>query len=326
MPAEFEPHAATWLAWPHNPETWPDCLGAAEREFSELVAALLTSEPVHVLAQSEAHRDHVAKQIRGVAEIHIVPSDDSWLRDIGPTFVRDAEELVALDWTFNSWGGKYPPWEADDAVASAVAALAGTRCLRSELVLEGGSLEVDGRGTLLATRSSLLDPKRNAALTHVELERSLASLLGVQHVIWLEAELAGDDTDSHIDNIARFVAPGRVVYARETNESDANYEALTTMKRALEAARDAHGRALELVPLPMPPALEADGSRLPASYANFYIANRVVCVPAFQAPSDRQALSILTALFPGREVVAVPARALVRGLGTLHCLTQQQPR
>jgi len=317
MPAEFEPHAATWLAWPHNPETWPDCLEAAEREFAKLVAELITSEPVHVLAQNEAHRDHVAKQIRGGAEIHIVPSDDSWMRDIGPTFVRDADELVALDWTFNSWGGKYPPWERDDAVASAVAALAGTRCLRPELVLEGGSLEVDGRGTLLATRSSLLDPKRNAALGQAELERTLGMLLGVQHVIWLEAQLAGDDTDAHIDNIARFVAPNRVAYAHDP--------ALAGVEHSLRAARDAHGQTLDLVPLPMPPRIETDDGPLPASYANFYIANRIVCVPQFEEATDREALSILSELFPDRDVLGIPSRSLVRGLGSLHCLTQQQP-
>ena len=326
MPAEFERHAATWLCWPHNAETWPGCLEQAEREFAVLVETLAESEPVHVLVQDESHAERVAARLNVFAALHQVESDDSWMRDIGPTFVREPDgELLALDWTFNSWGGKYPPWLRDDAVAGRVAELAGVPSLRPGLVLEGGALEVDGEGTLLAVESSLLGAARNPDWTREALERRLGELLGVEQVVWLEASLAGDDTDGHVDNIARFVAPGCVVCACEPDASDPNHTSLADCQERLRAAHDARGRRLELVELPMPPAQHADGERLPASYANFYIANRVVLVPEFGAPSDRDALERLTKLFPERRVVGVPARTLLRGLGTLHCLTQQQP-
>ena len=326
MPAEFEPHAATWVAWPHNPETWPGCLEQARQEFAELVAVLASSEAVHVLVQDERARASVARGVTAGVELHVVSSDDSWMRDIGPTFVHgDGGELVAIDWTFNSWGGKYPPWERDDRVAQAVAELAGVRRVRADLVLEGGALEVDGEGTLLATRSSLLGPTRNPGLDAGALEERLHELLGAECVVWLDAELAGDDTAGHIDNVARFVRPGVVVAARETAVGDANHAALATVGRALRGARDARGRRLELLDLPMPPPLFAGDARLPASYANFYVANRVVALPVFGADADGEAQKRLAELFPEREVVGVPSRALVRGLGAIHCLTQQQP-
>ena len=327
MPAEYEPHAATWLVWPHNPETWPGCLAEAEAEYAELVRALAASEPVHILVQSQRHRDAVARRLPAPARLHIVQSDDSWMRDIGPTFVECAAGgLIALDWTFNSWGGKYPPWSRDDGVAARVAVLAGARQLRPGLVVEGGSLETDGEGTLLATRSSLVDPRRNPGLGQAALEARLAPLLGIERFVWLDAELAGDDTDAHIDNIARFVAPGRVVCAQETRRSDPNHAPLEACWRALGEASDARGRGLERIALPMPAPQTSGGLRLPASHANFYVANRAVLVPTFGGASDREALTVLGALFPGRDAIGISARTLVRGLGTLHCLTQQQPR
>ena len=325
MPAEWETHAATWLAWPHNPDTWPGCLEQAEREFAALVDALAESEPVHLLVPSEAHGRRAASLLHAAVTLHRVPLDDSWMRDIGPTFVRQEDRLLAIDWTFDSWGGKYPPWQRDDAVAARVAALAGAPLLRPGLVLEGGALEVDGEGTLLATESSVLDPKRNPGVGRETLEARLRELLGVERVIWLEAGLAGDDTGGHVDNIARFVAPARVVCSSEPDAGDANHAGLLSCLERLRAARDARGRRLEVSELPLPPASCADGERLPASYSNFYIANRVVVVPQFGAPADRHALEVLAPLFPERRVVGVSARALVRGLGTLHCLTQQQP-
>ena len=326
MPAEFEPHAATWLSWPHNPETWPGCLGRAQEEFAELVAALASHETVHVLAQDEDARGRVARRLPAGVELHALASDDSWMRDIGPTFVHaDDGALVALDWTFNAWGGKYPPWQRDDRVAAAVAELAGARRVRPELVLEGGALEVDGEGTLLATRSSLLGPTRNPGLDPAALEARLRELLGVERVLWLDAELDGDDTDGHIDNIARFVRPGVVVAARETDPTDPNHAPLLAVGPARRGAADPGGRPHELIDQPLPPPLRADDQRLPASYANFYVANATVVLPAFGTDTDREAQKTLAGLFPDREVVAVPSRTLVRGLGALHCLTQQQP-
>jgi len=331
MPAEWEPHAATWVAWPHAETTWPGCLGDAEREFETLVSALARSERVELIAQTESHAElltaRLAELVRaGSVRLHVMRTDDVWVRDIGPTFVRDgARALVAIDWTFNAWGGKYAPWDRDDAVAARIASLCGVTRERPELVVEGGALEVDGDGTLLATEPTLLDPKRNPGISRESLEKRLGELLGVRHVIWLGAGIEGDDTDGHIDDLARFVAPGVVVCAREPDPSDPNHAPLEACRAALRAAKDARGRALQVIDLPMPPALCSGPDRLPASYANFYVANRELLVPTFGESSDVAALDILRPLFPGREVVGIPSRALVRGLGAVHCLTQQQP-
>jgi agmatine deiminase len=331
MPAEWEPHAATWVAWPHAETTWPGCLPDAEREFETLVRALARSERVELVAQTESHAALLAERLgmlvrSGGVRLHVIRTDDVWMRDIGPTFVRDAAGgMVAIDWTFNAWGGKYAPWDRDDAVAARVAALAGVTRERPELVIEGGALEVDGEGTLLATEPTLLDPKRNPGVSRESLEVRLGELLGVTRVIWLGDGIEGDDTDGHIDDLARFVAPGVVVCAREPDSSDPNHGPLEACGAALRAARDARGRALRVIDLPMPPAVLAGADRLPASYANFYVANREVLVPTFGAASDAQAIEILRPHFPGRDVVGIPSRALVRGLGAVHCLTQQQP-
>ena len=331
MPAEWEPHAATWVAWPHAETTWPGCLAEAEREFETLVRALARSERVELLAQSDSHAGLLSERLGvlardGSVRLHVVRTDDVWMRDIGPTFVRDGTgELVALDWKFNAWGGKYAPWDRDDAVAARVASLCGVARERLELVVEGGALEVDGEGTLLATEPTLLDPKRNPGVSRESIEKRLGELLGVTRIVWLGEGIEGDDTDGHIDDLARFVAPGVVVCARESDPDDPNFAPLEACGERLRAARDAGGRALRVIDLPMPPAVRAGADRLPASYANFYIANREVLVPVFGAPSDARAIEILRPLFPGRDVVGIPSRSLVRGLGAVHCLTQQQP-
>ena len=305
LPAEFEPHSATWLCWPHNRDSWPDDLPAAVAEFEALVDLLASSEPVHVLVEAE-------RSARARVEFHVVPSDDAWLRDTGPSFVREGPALVALDWGFNGWGAKYP--HAHDAgIAARVAVLAGAERRRPGLVAEGGALEVDGEGTLLTTRSSLLDPARNPGRDEAAVEDTLRRALGVCEVIWVEGELAGDDTDGHVDNLARFVAPGRVV------------SGVPAAGKSLRGAHDARGREIEVIDLPPPPKLERGGDPLPASYANFYIANQVVAVPQFGVPEDAAALEVLRPLFPDRRVVGLGCRTLLAGLGGLHCLTQQQP-
>jgi agmatine deiminase len=320
MPAEWEPHAATWLVWPHNRETWPGVLEQAEREYRALVEALARSEPVHVLVQDGAHGERVRARLGSIAaQLHVVPTNDSWMRDIGPTFVLDgAGGRLAIDWTFNSWGGQYPPWDLDDAVAARVARLAGVRALRSEWVIEGGALEVDGSGTLIVTEPSVLDPRRNPGRTKREFEALAAELLGASRVVWLDAILSGDDTHGHVDDIARFVAPGRVVCARGSDPGDPDFA-------PLERCASALAKHFQVIELPLPAPVEADGERLPASYANFYVANRAVLVPVFGDPADARALAVLAPLFPGRDLVPIPSRALVRGLGAVHCLTQQEP-
>ncbi len=332
MPAEWQAHDATWVAWPHNPETWPDCLSEAENEFAFMVETISRGERVEVLVQSAEHEREIAARLRDRVDpervcLHVFETDDVWLRDIGPSFVWSDEPagITAVDWVFNAWGRKYPPWDRDDSLAAYIAGICGVTQLRPELVCEGGALEVDGEGTLLATRSTLLDERRNSDLDPAELAALLEDLLGITHIVWLGEGIEGDDTDGHIDDIARFVTPGRVVCAREPDRGSANHEPLEECRATLLGARDAAGRKLEVIELPMPPRLEADGEPLPASYANFYVFNGHVAVPIFGAASDEVALGRLRPLFPDRQLIGVPSRTLIRGLGAVHCLTQQQP-
>ncbi len=331
MPPEWAPHAATWLAWPHNPDTWPGLLAEAQDEFEGLVRTLAAFETVHLLVRDEAIERDVRRRLPAELRadrlvLHRHETCDGWMRDIGPTFVRDAAGgLVAIDWVFNAWGAKYERWQRDDAVAARVAEWAGVRRHRSTLCAEGGALEVDGEGTLLANERTLVDERRNPGLDRAAIEAILAHHLGIERVIWIVGGVVGDDTDGHIDDVARFVAPGRVACAREPNADDENHALLERCRARLVGAVDARGRTLELVDLPMPPAIHNRDERLPASYANFYIANGAVLVPVFGEPTDARALGILSSLFPGREVVGVLSRALVSGLGSIHCLSQQQP-
>ncbi|MBW2282506.1 MAG: agmatine deiminase family protein, partial [Deltaproteobacteria bacterium] len=277
LPAEWEPHAATWLCWPHNRENWPDDLAEAEAEFEALVAALASSEPVHVLANAPPASTALS---RANVSLHIVASDDAWLRDTGPTFVWRGGDLVALDWTFNAWGGLYPPWDRDAEVAARVAALAGVPVERPDLVLEGGAFDGDGEGTLVCTQSVALDAARNPGRRLDEIEREFERWLGAERVLWVEGELAGDTTAGHVDNMVRFTSPGRVACG------------LPGVGEALRGAKDARGRALQVVDLPPPPRVERAGHPLPASYANFYVANDLVAVPRYGAPDDEAAIEV----------------------------------
>ena len=325
-PAEWEPHRATWLAWPHNPETWPGHLEAARAEHREIVRGLQGREQVELVVSDAASEEAARKRLaaagvdpeRGV-RFHHLPTDDSWLRDSAPVFVEDdAGRPLALDFGFDAWGGKYPPWERDAALGARVAAAADTPCRSPDFVLEGGAIDGDGRGAILTTESCLLNPNRERpARSREQMEERLARWLGARQVIWLAAGIEGDDTDGHVDDCARFVAPGVVVAARADTGPDA--AVLAENRRRLLAA------GLEVHDLPMPPAHRIDGQLCPASYANFYLANGVALVPAFDAPSDARALAVLRDLLPGREVVGVPCRTLVLGLGTIHCLSQQEP-
>ncbi len=316
MPAEWDPHAATWIAWPWSEADFVGDVRAAEDAYVEIVRALAPHEPIRVLVRDAAHAEHVRARLGALpAELHAVAAREIWVRDTGPTFVHDGAELRAIDWTFNAWGGKYPESTADDAVAGRIAEIAGVRALRPGLVVEGGALEVDGDGTLLAVESSLLGPTRNPGVSRAELSRRLGELLGVSRVIWLVADLLGDDTDGHVDNVARFTAPGRV----------ACVHSLADCRARLRGARDARGRPLEVVDLPQPPPLAWRGEPVPASYANFYVANGVVLAPVFDVATDAPALATLGKLFPGRTIAPIRALPLVRDKGGVHCLTQQQP-
>jgi agmatine deiminase len=339
-PAEWERHEGTWLSWPHNPDTWPGCLAEAETEYVEIARALRGRERVRINVRDARMEEAVRSRLAaaGVADSGIDffhhPTNDAWARDHGPIFaVRDAagerRERLVLDFVYDAWGGKYPPFDLDDAIPARVAAALGLPRLEPGFVLEGGSIDGDGAGTLLTTETCLLKATRRkpgeAERTRDEMERRLAAWLGARQVVWLGGEVEGDDTDGHIDDLARFVAPGVVVACAEDDPHDPNHAALADNLRRLRGARDAAGKPLEVAPLPMPPPLHWRGERCPASYVNFYLANGAALVPVFGAAQDARALAVLGELLQGRELIPIPARHLVVGLGAVHCLTQQEP-
>jgi len=332
MPAEWEPHAATWLAWPHERRDWPGKFAPIPWVYAEVVRQLVPGERVRILVR-DARTERAARRVlqrAGVDPTHVdfyrVATDRSWTRDFCPLFVRRDAEVALTNWKFNGWA-KYPNWRRDDAVPDRLARLLGLRQWKLNVVLEGGSIDVNGRGTLLTTEECLLSPiqARNPRLTREELEDVLGRFLGVQKVLWLGRGIAGDDTHGHVDDLARFVDPQTVVVVAEDDPSDTNYEVLRENHERLADITDQDGTPLRVVTLPMPAPLFFDGLRLPASYANFYIGNDVVLVPTFNDPRDRDALATLAGLFPSRRVVGIHAVDLVWGLGTLHCMTQQEP-
>jgi agmatine deiminase len=331
MPAEWEPHEATWLSWPHNPETWPGTLDRVSGIFAEIVAALHEHEEVRILTGTEEleRSARLALRARGCESPNVrfwrIPTNDAWMRDHGPIFVLDSERQVAItDWRYNAWGGKYPPFDLDDAVPSRLNETLRLPLFQPGIVLEGGSIDVNGRGTLLTTESCLLNPNRNPALTRREIEDKLLEHLGASNVLWLGDGIIGDDTDGHVDDLTRFVNPGAVVTVVETNRDDPNHAPLAANRRYLEDVA-VGGSKLEVVELPMPEPLFNAGQRLPASYANFYIANELVLVPVFHCRQDDAACGLLADCFAGRRIVPIDSRPLVAGLGALHCLTQQVP-
>jgi agmatine deiminase len=341
MPAEWEPHEATWIAWPHNRRDWPGKFAAIPFVYGEIVRQLHQSEEVRILVNSAAGE----KQARAVlAKLRLdwtrirflrIPTDRVWTRDYGPMFTRSRiGELTIVDWRFNGWA-KYPNCQRDDRVATRAAQpMVGMRIGKpvagghsGRTVLEGGAIDVNGRGCLLTTEECLLShvQERNLGFTRADYEAIFQKFLGVNKVLWLNRGIAGDDTHGHVDDLARFVGPRTVVIAGEDDPDDVNYEPLQENLERLRGMTDQDGKKLKVVSLPMPAPVFWNGQRLPASYANFYIANDRVLVPTFNDPNDREALEVLASVFPDRMVVGIHAVDLVWGLGTLHCLTQQQP-
>lgn len=331
MPAEWSPHESTWISWPHKRESWPGKFEPVEPVMVRLVEALARHEPVRINVLDAAHERHVAALLEGRARaeqvhFHRIPTDDAWCRDHGAIFVTGPDgALHALDFRFNAWGGKYLPYDRDDAVAPQMADALGVPCTSVDMVLEGGSIEVNGAGALLTTEQCLLHPNRNPDLSREAIEDCLCALLGVRQVLWLGDGIVGDDTDGHIDDLTRFVAEDAVVTVIEADRGDENYLPLAENRARLDAMRLPDGRPLRVIELPMPRPVVYRGDRLPASYANFYIGNRTVAMPAFGDPADETARATLAACFPGREVVPIDCTDLVLGLGTFHCLTQQVP-
>lgn len=335
MPAEWAPHEATWLAWPHNRETWPTQLRRVQDTWVEMMRALSSRERVNLLINDEPSRRDVALRLRnsGAAMGNVayfdIPTVDVWVRDYGPTFVtRNHQEnpLAFNDWIFNGWGGKYKSYEQDDSVAREIAARINIAVFAHEVVLEGGSIDVNGRGTCLATEECLLNVNRNPHMNRAQIEQFLRDSLGVTRILWLGRGIVGDDTDGHVDDIARFVNPTTVVCVTERNSREENYAALRENYERLQGATDQDGSKLSIVSLPCPSPVYFEGSRLPASYANFYVANGTVLVPIFEDANDGEAVGILQELFPDREVIGLPCTSVVAGLGALHCVTQQQPK
>jgi agmatine deiminase len=343
MPAEWEPHQATWLAWPHNPADWPDKLDAIRWVYTEMVRRIAPGETIRMLVNSLAEarraRAQLARTGAGVERVEFVlhPTNRGWTRDSGPVFVRRVtarkKETAIVHFHFNAWA-KYPNWKKDRRVPETAARLLGKRLFEAEhggspFVLEGGGIDVNGRGTLLTTEECYLDPEvqvRNPGLSRGEFEAVLREYLGVTNILWLAGGVTGDDTHGHVDDICRFVNSRTVVLIREDNPADINYRPLAENWERVQDFRLEDGSKPDVVPLPMPGPLYFDGDRLPASYANFYIANTAVIVPTFNDPKDRVALGILGELFPDRAVVGIHAVDLVLGFGTLHCLSQQEPR
>jgi len=327
MPAEWEPHEATWIAWPHNRDDWPGRFAPIPWVYGEVVRKLSRVERVRILVQDGALEEQARRvlgktgaRMQGV-EFFVCPTNRAWTRDSGPLFVRNRRgELGMTAWRFNAWA-KYDDWQLDAAVPRYLKSRLKLPVWKPGMVLEGGSIDVNGAGLLLTTEECLRSPvqARNPGMSRAEIERRLRDYLGVQRVIWLRNGIAGDDTHGHIDDLARFVAPDTVVAAWETDRTDVNYEPLRENAALLRAA------ALRVVKLPMPEPLVFAGRRLPASYANFYIANGLVLAPTFNDPADRAALATLARVFPGREVVGINCTELIWGLGALHCMTQQQP-
>jgi agmatine deiminase len=334
MPAEWEPHRGTWLSWPHKQASWPGKFGPVPPLFARMVRLLADREEVHINVAGPTMEQEVRALLAdsgagsGNVFFHHHPTNDAWARDHGPIFLqrRPAEPAEAIvDWKFNAWGGKYPPYDLDDVVPTRIAEELGLPVFQPDVVLEGGSIEVNGRGTLLTTEACLLNPNRNPELDRAAIELYLREYLGVRHILWLGDGIAGDDTDGHVDDLTRFVDPTTVVTVVEDNPEDENYEPLQQNLERLRTMNDQDGRPLRVVTLPMPRPLWHEGQRLPASYANFYIANDLVLLPAYDPDRDVAAQSVLQSLFPDREVIGLDCTDLVWGLGAFHCVTQQWP-
>jgi agmatine deiminase len=341
MPAEWEPHEATWIGWPHNRTDWPGKFAAIPWVYGEIVRKIAPGEIVRIIVDSRKHEVQARRILSSVGadlkavEFFSIPTNRGWTRDFGPIFVkrtRGRSDVAIVRFRFNAWAA-YPDWKRDDRVSERAAKSLGCPILEATvngrpIVLEGGSIDVNGRGTLLTTEECLLDQKiqaRNPGLTRKEVENALKRWLGATNVLWLGRGIAGDDTHGHIDDLCRFVGPRTVVLCSEENPQDANYAALEENRERLEDMRLEEGSRIDVVKLPMPGPLVFKNRRLPASYANFYLSNTAVLVPTFNDPRDRIALGILGELIPDRPVIGIHAVDLVWGFGTLHCLTQQQP-
>jgi len=335
MPAEWEPHSATWLAWPQNKEYWQgEAMDLVEGTFISAVKSLSTGELVHILANDDKNIRHISQlliknhvSISNIS-IHKIPTKDIWIRDYGPNFLlsKDEDKPIRLNhWLFNSWGNKYE-MEDEKKVSLLIAGKLNIKPFQPNIILEGGAIEVNGQGLCLTTEECLLNKNRNDGPSKITMESYLKNFLGVSKVIWCKGGMEGDDTDGHIDNLARFVSPDTVVCVFEENQSDSNYRNLRENFEILQNSIDQNGNPLKIVKLPTPGYVGEDSLRYPASYANFYIGNEVVLVPSYSHPNDDKTCEILKPFFPNHELVKLPSNTLITGNGGIHCATQQQPK
>lgn len=334
FPAEFELHVATWLSWPHKEASWPGKIDAIFPHYAAFVKELTRGEMVRINVGSKMmeqfaimHLENHSVDLRKV-EFFIHPTNDAWCRDHGPAFLinpKAVHKKLIVDWGYNAWGDKYPPYDLDDVIPTRIGAAFNTPVVYPDIVMEGGSVEFNGKGTLLTSTACLLNPNRNPLLNQGQIEEYLHNYYGVDQVLWVDEGIIGDDTDGHIDDTVRFVNGDTVLTVIEENKSDENFDLLQRNLKQLQKMRLLDGRQLTIVELPMPEPVIWDGQRLPASYANFYIANKSVIVPTFRCDKDEKALGIIQDCFPERQVVGIDSTDIIWGLGSFHCLSQQEP-
>jgi len=333
FPAEWMPQQAMWLSWPHKEASWPGKIDTIYRPYAEFVKAVATGQLVRINVKDQAMQDFATEQLELVgAELNQVeffhfPTNDAWCRDHGPAFLvhKEKKEKAIIDWGYNAWGDKYPPYDLDDIIPTQIAKHFDLKLFTPNIVMEGGSVEFNGAGTVLTTTACLLNKNRNPHLSKEQIEQYLKEYYGQEQVLWLHDGIIGDDTDGHIDDITRFVNEDTVLTVVEDNKEDANYKLLQENLEVLHRFKLADGRPLKVIELPMPSPVMFDGERLPASYANFYIANKVVVVPVFNDVNDEKALAIIQKCFPDREVIGINSVDIIWGLGSFHCLSQQEP-
>ncbi len=334
FPAEFEQHEATWLSWPHKEASWPGKLDVIYSYYAQFVKALAESEKVRINVTDEAMKNfalgHLSAVDVNLAQVAFFfhPTNDAWCRDHGPAFLVNPEaeqKKVIVDWGYNAWGDKYPPFDLDDVIPTLIGNAFNIPVFHPSIVMEGGSVEFNGAGTLLTSTACLLNPNRNPHLNQEQIEEYLRNFYGVDQILWVDEGVVGDDTDGHIDDTVRFVNENTVLTVVEENQADENYELLQHNLKQLKAMRLPNGQALNIIELPMPDAVVYDDQRLPASYANFYIANTSVIVPTFRCAKDEKALQIIQSCFPTRKVIGIDSTEIIWGLGSFHCLSQQEP-
>lgn len=333
FPAEWEPHSATWLSYPHNEASWPGKIHTIFPYYNQFIKELAQGETVNINVVDETMRNRVTEDLRAIGanmhniKLHLHPTNDAWCRDHGPAFVINplsGNTRAVVNWEYNGWGGKYPA-ELDNAIPGRIASLLEVPVFSPGIVMEGGSVDFNGKGTILTTTSCLLNKNRNPGLSQAEIEEYLVAYYGAEQVLWLGDGIEGDDTDGHVDDITRFVNEDTVVTVVEHNQHDANYLPLKNNLRLLNRMRLANGKPLNVIELPMPEPMYYEGQRLPVSYANFYIANAGVMVPTYRCRQDEQALAILGELFTDRPVIGLDSVEIIWGLGSWHCLSQQEP-